>query len=178
VVKEFELRQTLQELGKKPRIVITDSQVFAKVSADTPKDVLLTSFSILFARYKGLLAAAVRGAAALERLSDGDTVLIAEGCTHHRQCKLPRWIKNYRGKELNFAFTSGVEYPDDLTKYKLVVHCGGCMLNEREVRYRQKCALDQNVPITNFGTLIAYMQGILRRSLEAFPYILAEMEDG
>jgi [FeFe] hydrogenase H-cluster maturation GTPase HydF len=184
VVKEFELRQTLRDLGKKPRIVITDSQVFAKVSADTPKDILLTSFSILFARYKGLLAAAVRGAAALEKLADGDAVLIAEGCTHHRQCddigtvKLPRWIKNYTGKDLHFAFTSGVEFPDDLTKYKLIVHCGGCMLNEREVRYRTKCALDQNVPITNYGTLIAYMQGILRRSLEAFPHILAEMEDG
>jgi [FeFe] hydrogenase H-cluster maturation GTPase HydF len=183
MVKEFELKQTLEDLGRKPKLVITDSQVFAKVSADTPKDILLTSFSILFARYKGLLAAAVKGAAALDKLVDGDKVLIAEGCTHHRQCddigtvKLPRWIKNYTGKDLQFVFKSGVEYPDDLTEYKLVVHCGGCMLNEREVRYRTKCALDQKVPITNYGTIIAYMQGILKRSLEAFPHILAEMED-
>ncbi|MGE4508262.1 MAG: [FeFe] hydrogenase H-cluster maturation GTPase HydF [Eubacteriaceae bacterium] len=183
MVKEFELKQTLEDLGRKPKLVITDSQVFAKVSADTPKDILLTSFSILFARYKGLLAAAVKGAATLDKLVDGDKVLIAEGCTHHRQCddigtvKLPRWIKNYTGKDLQFIFKSGVEYPDDLTEYKLVVHCGGCMLNEREVRYRTKCALDQKVPITNYGTIIAYMQGILKRSLEAFPHILAEMED-
>ncbi|WKY48206.1 [FeFe] hydrogenase H-cluster maturation GTPase HydF [Eubacteriaceae bacterium ES3] len=183
MVKEFELKQTLEDLGKKPKMVITDSQVFAKVSADTPKDILLTSFSILFARYKGLLAAAVKGAAALDKLSDGDKILIAEGCTHHRQCddigtvKLPRWIKNYTGKDLQFVFKSGSEYPDDLTEYKLVVHCGGCMLNEREVRYRTKCALDQKVPITNYGTVIAYMQGILKRSLEAFPHILAEMEE-
>ncbi|MDI3535983.1 MAG: hypothetical protein PWP16_178 [Eubacteriaceae bacterium] len=183
MVKEFELKQTLEDLGRKPKLVITDSQVFAKVSADTPKDILLTSFSILFARYKGLLAAAVKGAATLDKLVDGDKVLIAEGCTHHRQCddigtvKLPRWIKNYTGKDLQFVFKSGVEYPDDLTEYKLVVHCGGCMLNEREVRYRTKCALDQKVPITNYGTIIAYMQGILKRSLEAFPHILAEMED-
>ncbi|WKY45189.1 [FeFe] hydrogenase H-cluster maturation GTPase HydF [Eubacteriaceae bacterium ES2] len=183
MVKEFELKQTLEDLGHQPKLVITDSQVFAKVSADTPKDILLTSFSILFARYKGLLAAAVKGAAALDKLVDGDKVLIAEGCTHHRQCddigtvKLPRWIKNYTGKDLHFVFKSGVEYPDDLTEYKLVVHCGGCMLNEREVRYRTKCALDQKIPITNYGTIIAYMQGILKRSLEAFPHILAEMED-
>ncbi len=182
VVKEFELRETLASLGKKPKLVITDSQVFAKVSADTPKSILLTSFSILFARYKGLLEAAVKGAAALEKLCDGDVVLISEGCTHHRQCddigsvKLPRWIKNYTGKRLNFEFTAGAEFPDDLSRYKLVVHCGGCMLNEREIKYRRKCALDQNVPITNYGILIAYMQGILRRSLEVFPHILAEME--
>ncbi|SHI09757.1 [FeFe] hydrogenase H-cluster maturation GTPase HydF [Sporobacter termitidis DSM 10068] len=181
VVKEYELRETLQQLGKKPKLVITDSQVFAKVSADTPRDVLLTSFSILFARYKGLLRAAVRGAAALDTLRDGDTVLLSEGCTHHRQCddigrvKLPRWIKNHTGKDLNFEFTSGTEFYDDLSKYKLVVHCGGCMLNEREVSYRQKCAVDQNVPITNYGIIIAYMQGILKRSLEVFPGILAEL---
>lgn len=182
VVKEFELRETLENLGKKPTLVITDSQVFAKVSADTPRDIRLTSFSILFARYKGLLREAVKGAAALENLKDGDTVLLSEGCTHHRQCddigrvKLPRWIKNYTGKELNFEFTSGSEFYDDLSKYKLVIHCGGCMLNEREVKYRQKCAVDQNVPITNYGIIIAYMQGILKRSLEVFPGILAELE--
>lgn len=183
VVKEFELRETLENLGKKPKLVITDSQVFAKVSADTPKDIMLTSFSILFARYKGLLEEAVRGAAALEKLNDGDSLLISEGCTHHRQCddigrvKLPRWIKNYTGKELNFEFTSGGEFPEDLSKYKLIVHCGGCMLPEREVKYRLKCAVDQQIPITNYGTLIAYMQGILKRSLEPFPYLLAEFEE-
>ncbi len=183
VVKEFELRQTLVELGKKPKLVITDSQVFAKASADTPKDILLTSFSILFARFKGLLDVAVKGAAALERLSDGDKVLIAEGCTHHRQCddigtvKLPRWIKNYTGRNPEFVFTSGADFPDDLSEFKLIVHCGGCMLNEREVKYRQKCALDQNIPITNYGILIAYMQGILKRSLEVFPHLLLELEE-
>jgi [FeFe] hydrogenase H-cluster maturation GTPase HydF len=183
VVKEFELRETLENLGKKPKLVITDSQVFAKVSADTPSNIMLTSFSILFARYKGLLEEAVKGAAALEKLEDGDTLLISEGCTHHRQCddigqvKLPRWIKNYTGKQLNFEFTSGGEFYEDLTKYKLIVHCGGCMLPEREVKFRLKCAVDQIVPMTNYGTLIAYMQGILKRSLEPFPHILAELED-
>ena len=183
VVKEYELRETLSSLGKKPKLVITDSQVFAKVSADTPKDIMLTSFSILFARYKGLLEEAVKGAAAIEKLEDGDTVLISEGCTHHRQCddigqvKLPRWIKNYTGKQVNFEFTSGGEFYEDLTKYKLIVHCGGCMLPEREVKFRMKCAEDQVVPITNYGILIAYMQGILKRSLEPFPHILAEIEE-
>ncbi|HWT76965.1 MAG TPA: [FeFe] hydrogenase H-cluster maturation GTPase HydF [Mobilitalea sp.] len=183
VVKEFELKETLENLGKKPKMVITDSQVFAKVSADTPRDILLTSFSILFARYKGLLEEAVKGAAALERLNDGDTILISEGCTHHRQCddigqvKLPRWIKNYTGKQINFEFTSGGEFFEDLTKYKLIVHCGGCMLPEREVKFRLKCAVDQQVPMTNYGIIIAYMQGILERSLEPFPHILAEIEE-
>ncbi len=183
VVKEFELRQTLEELGKKPALVITDSQVFAKASADTPTDVKLTSFSILFARFKGLLDAAVRGAATLDTLKDGDTVLITEGCTHHRQCddigtvKLPRWIKNYTGKTLNFEFTSGSDFPDDLSGYDLIVHCGGCMLNEREIKYRQKCAEDQNVPITNYGILIAYTQGILRRSIEVFPHLLMDLKE-
>ncbi|MDF2512131.1 MAG: hydrogenase maturation GTPase HydF [Herbinix sp.] len=183
VVKEYELRETLSNLGKKPKLVITDSQVFAKVSADTPKDIMLTSFSILFARYKGLLEEAVKGAVAIEDLEDGDTVLISEGCTHHRQCddigqvKLPRWIKNYTGKQVNFEFTSGGEFYEDLTKYKLIVHCGGCMLPEREVKFRMKCAEDQVVPITNYGILIAYMQGILKRSLEPFPHILAEIEE-
>jgi [FeFe] hydrogenase H-cluster maturation GTPase HydF len=183
VVKEYELRETLINLGKKPSLVITDSQVFAKVSADTPRDIPLTSFSILFARYKGLLDAAVKGVTALEELEDGDTLLISEGCTHHRQCddigqvKLPRWIKNYTGKELKFEFTSGGEFPLEVSKYKLIVHCGGCMLPEREVEFRMKCAEDQRVPITNYGTLIAYMQGILKRSLELFPHLLAELED-
>jgi small GTP-binding protein domain len=183
VVKEYELRETLEQLGKKPRLVITDSQVFAKVSADTPKDILLTSFSILFARYKGLLEAAVQGAKSLDSLKEGDTILISEGCSHHRQCddigsvKLPRWIKNYTGKNLLFAFTSGTEFPEDLSAYQLIVHCGGCMLTEREMKYRQQCALDQNIPITNYGILIAYMQGILKRSLAVFPHLSAEIEE-
>jgi [FeFe] hydrogenase H-cluster maturation GTPase HydF len=170
VVKESEFRETLENLGKKPKLVITDSQVFAKVSADTPKDIFLTSFSILFARYKGNLEIAVKGAKSAGSLQDGDTVLISEGCTHHRQCedigtvKLPRWIKDYTQKQLNFKFTSGTEFPDDLSEYKLIVHCGGCMLNEREMKYRQKCAEDQHVPITNYGILISYMQGILREA--------------
>ncbi|MDF2987847.1 MAG: hydrogenase maturation GTPase HydF [Eubacterium sp.] len=183
VVKEFELRETLESLGKKPKLVITDSQVFAKVSADTPKDIFLTSFSILFARYKGTLGTSVKGARVLDSLEDGDNVLISEGCTHHRQCddigtvKLPRWIKNYTQKQINFKFTSGTEFPDDLSGYRLVIHCGGCMLNEREMKYRQKCAEDQGVPITNYGISIAYMQGILKRSVAIFPNILAEIEE-
>ncbi|WP_434511110.1 [FeFe] hydrogenase H-cluster maturation GTPase HydF [Desulfitobacterium sp. AusDCA] len=183
VVKEFELRETLESLGKKPKLVITDSQVFAKVSADTPNDVFLTSFSILMARYKGILETAVKGVKVLDSLRDGDTVLISEGCTHHRQCddigtvKLPRWIKNFTQKQFDFKFTSGTEFPDNLSEYKLIVHCGGCMLNEREMKYRQKCAEDQHIPFTNYGTLIAYMQGILKRSVAMFPNILAEIED-
>lgn len=182
VVKEFQLRETLEQLGKKPRMVITDSQAFAKVSADTPKDIPLTSFSILMARYKGQLRGAVLGAAAIDKLHDGDTVLISEGCTHHRQCddigtvKIPRWLQNHTGKQIQFAFTSGTEFPDDLSPYQLVIHCGGCMLNEREMKYRQKCAADQNTPFTNYGIAIAYMQGILKRSLEIFPDLLTELE--
>lgn len=183
VVKEYELRETLEQLGKKPSLVITDSQVFAKVSADTPREIPLTSFSILFARYKGNLQTVVQGAAAIETLQDGDRVLISEGCTHHRQCddigsvKIPRWLKNYTGKELQIELSSGTEFPEDLSKYKLVIHCGGCMLNEREMKYRLKCAEDQEVPITNYGIAIAYMQGILKRSVEMFPHILAELPE-
>ncbi|WP_368293068.1 [FeFe] hydrogenase H-cluster maturation GTPase HydF [Dehalobacter sp. TBBPA1] len=183
VVKEFEFRETLENLGKKPRLVITDSQVFAKAAADTPKDIFLTSFSILFARYKGSLEMAVKGTKVLDSLKDGDTVLISEGCSHHRQCddigtvKLPRWIKNDTQKQIRFAFTSGSEFPDDLSAYRLIIHCGGCMLNEREMKYRQKCAEDQQVPMTNYGILIAYMQGILKRSIAMFPQILAEIEE-
>ncbi len=175
VVKETELRETLSALGKKPSLVITDSQVFAMVSAETPEDIPLTSFSILFARYKGSLAAAVKGARELDYLKDGDTVLISEGCTHHRQCgdigteKLPKWIKSYTGKQINFRFSSGTEFPEDLTEYSLIIHCGGCMLNEREMKYRSKYAADQQVPITNYGISIAYMQGILNRSIAMFP---------
>ena len=177
VVKENELRGTLERLGEKPKLVITDSQAFRKVAEDTPEDILLTSFSILFARYKGNLEEAVRGVAALDTLQDGDAILISEGCTHHRQCddigtvKIPRWIREYTGKEIRFETTSGTEFPDELGKYKLVVHCGGCMLNEREMRYRLACARDQGVPMTNYGILIAHTQGILKRSVQVFPEI-------
>ncbi|MCL2791048.1 MAG: [FeFe] hydrogenase H-cluster maturation GTPase HydF [Desulfobulbus sp.] len=182
VVKEHGLREALRKLGGKPRLVITDSQVFAKVSAETPRDVALTSFSILFARYKGLLADAVQGVQVMDQLKDGDTILISEGCTHHRQCddigtvKLPRWLRDYTGRQLDFAFTSGGEFPEDLSPYRLIIHCGGCMLNAREVLSRQKRARLQQVPITNYGIAIAHMQGILKRSLEVFPRISQEFE--
>lgn len=182
VIKEDELSNTLETLGKKPKLVITDSQVFARVSEETPEDIWLTSFSILFARFKGNLKTAAAGAAALNRLKDGDKILISEGCTHHRQCddigtvKLPRWIRNYTGKELEFEYSSGRDFPEDVTKYSLIVHCGGCMLNEREMRYRQKCALDQEIPITNYGIAIAYMQGILKRCVEMFPDVRKELD--
>lgn len=172
VTRETELKETLASLGRKPRLVITDSQAFGKVSADTPEDIWLTSFSILMARYKGNLDILLEGVRALDTLKDGDTVLISEGCTHHRQCddigtvKIPQWIREYTGKKLHFATTSGTEFPDELGEYSLIVHCGGCMLNEREVQYRLKCAKDQEVPITNYGMLIAQVHGILKRSLE------------
>ena len=178
VVKETELADTLTALGKKPAMVITDSQVFSSVSKIVPADIPLTSFSILMARYKGLLEDAVRGAAAVENLKDGDTVLIAEGCTHPRQCddigtvKIPNWLRKYTGKDITIKTCSGTEFPDDLSPYAMVIHCGGCMLNEREVRYRTKCAVDQNVPITNYGTLIAYLNGILKQSVAIFPGLL------
>lgn len=181
VVKENELKHTLEQLGKKPRLVITDSQVFEKVDADTPKDIMLTSFSILFARYKGNLAQAVGGAAAIRNLKDKDKVLISEGCTHHRQCddigsvKIPRWLKQFTGKELEIELSSGTEFPENLEEYDLIIHCGGCMLNEREMKYRYKCARDAGVPMTNYGIAIAYMKGILARSVEPFPTIRAEI---
>lgn len=177
VVKENELTNTLQNLGKRPKLVITDSQVFKKVAAETPADILLTSFSILFARYKGNLQTAVQGVTALESLEDGDKILVGEGCTHHRQCddigtvKLPRWIKEYTGKNPEFIFTSGTEFPLDLSPYKIIIHCGACMLNEREMQYRIKCAADQNIPFTNYGITIAYINGILKRTVEPFPQI-------
>lgn len=183
VVREHELKETLRQLGRKPAMVITDSQVFAQVSADTPEEILLTSFSILFARYKGNLKTAVQGAAAIENLQDGDKVLISEGCTHHRQCddigsvKIPRWLAAYTKKQLNICLSSGTEFPEDLSEYKLVIHCGGCMLGEREMKYRLKCAADQRVPVTNYGIAIAYMQGILRRSVELFPEVLAQLHE-
>ena len=177
VVKENGLKEALEKLGQPPRLVITDSQVFDKVDADTPKEIMLTSFSILFARYKGDLAEAVRGVTALDSLRDGDKVLIGEGCTHHRQCddigtvKIPRWIRKYTGCELSFDFTAGTEFPDDLSPYRMIVHCGGCMLNAREMKYRVQCAVDQGISITNYGILVAYLRGILKRSLEPFPEI-------
>lgn len=183
VIKENELKNTLNTLGKKPKLVITDSQAFARVSEETPEDIWLTSFSILFARLKGNLKTAAAGAAALDKLKDGDKILISEGCTHHRQCddigtvKLPRWIRNYTGKELGFEYSSGREFPEDVTKYSLIVHCGGCMLNEREMRYRQKCAADQEIPITNYGIAIAYMQGILKRCVEMFPDVRKKLDE-
>ena len=177
VVKENELTNTLQNLGKRPKLVITDSQVFKKVAAETPADILLTSFSILFARYKGNLQTSVQGVTALESLEDGDKILVGEGCTHHRQCddigtvKLPRWIKEYTGKNPEFIFTSGTEFPLNLSPYKMIIHCGACMLNEREMQYRIKCAADQNIPFTNYGITIAYINGILKRTVEPFPQI-------
>ena len=177
VVKETGLKSALERLKEKPKMVITDSQAFAQVSADTPEDILLTSFSILMARYKGNLEQAAAGVTALDRLDDGDMILISEGCTHHRQCddigtvKIPRWIREYTGKDIRIETTSGTEFPDDLTKYKLIIHCGGCMLNEREMKYRLSCPADQGVPMTNYGILIAYVKGILKRSVEVFPEI-------
>lgn len=174
VVKETELAETMRRLARKPSLVITDSQAFEEVAKIVPPDVPLTSFSILFARYKGNLETVVHGASELDKLKDGDNVLICEGCTHHRQCddigtvKLPRWIGKHSGKNLNFTFQSGGEFPTDLSAYRLIIHCGGCTLNEREMKYRLKCAADQNVPITNYGTAIAHMKGILKRSVEIF----------
>lgn len=174
VCRDTELESVLEKLEKRPALVITDSQAFGRVSAVVPSDIPLTSFSILFSRYKGDLALQVNGARAVECLKDGDTVLIAEGCTHHRQCedigtvKLPRWITEYTGKALNFEFTSGAAFPEQLDKYSLIVHCGACMLNEREVKYRIASAGDRGVPMTNYGTMIAYIHGVLERSIELF----------
>jgi len=179
VTRETELPQTLDALKEPPRMVITDSQAFAKVSKDVPETVPLTSFSILFARYKGSLEQAVRGVTALDQINDGDKILISEGCTHHRQCndigtvKLPRWIRQKTGKEPQFEFTSGGEFPQDLTPYRLIVHCGACMLNEREMHSRNQRAAQQGIPMTNYGILIAYVTGILKRSVELFPDIAA-----
>jgi len=174
-VRERELKDTLEKLSpRKPDLVITDSQAFKTVAKILPKDVTLTSFSILMARYKGFLDTAVKGVRAIDDIKDGDKILICEGCTHHRQCgdigsvKIPSWLKKHSGKNFDIELTSGRDYPEDLSDYSLVIHCGGCMLNEREVVYRMKCALDQGIPFTNYGTTIAYMNGILDRSLEVF----------
>ena len=174
VVKDTELEAALEKLQTKPRLVITDSQAFGKVAKIVPSDVPLTSFSILMARYNGDLRTVVNGAAALDELENGDIVLISEGCTHHRQCedigtvKIPRWLKEHTSKDIQLEFTSGTEFPDDLSRYKAIIHCGGCMLNEREMKYRLKCAEDGGVPMTNYGTAIAHMKGILKRSVAPF----------
>ena len=176
VARDWGLPEALGSLKEKPRIVITDSQVFGQVAKDTPKEVPLTSFSILFARYKGSLEQAVEGAKRLDSLEDGDRVLMAEGCTHHRQCddigtvKLPRWIQEYTRKNLDFAHVSGTEFPEDLSSYQLVVHCGSCMLNRKEMEGRLRRAAGQQVAMTNYGILIAKMKGILERSLEGVGY--------
>lgn len=178
VVRDTELKSTLDHFlaqGVCPKLVVTDSQAFARVSKAVPENITLTSFSILFSRYKGELEIQLKGIAALSSIEDGDRILIAEGCTHHRQCgdigtcKMPEWIRNYTGKKPVFEFTSGTEFPDNVSSYKMVVHCGGCMLNEREMKYRIACCQDQGVPITNYGILIAQVTGILKRSLGPFP---------
>ena len=177
VVRDTELASLLGTIGANPKLVITDSQVFNKVKDIVPETIPLTSFSILMARYKGFLETAVKGAAAIDTLRDGDKVLIAEGCTHHRQCddigtvKIPRWLKARTQKDIIIETASGKGFPDDLSPYKLIIHCGGCMLNEKEVSYRRKFAEDSGVPFTNYGTAIAYMQGILKRTLSVFPDI-------
>lgn len=175
VTRETELARTLEALREPPRLVITDSQAFGLVAKLVPQSIQMTSFSILFARCKGNLRQAVLGAARLNTLQDGDTVLISEGCTHHRQCgdigteKLPNWIRKFTGKDIQFEFTSGGEFPEDLSRYALAVHCGGCMLNEREMQYRLRHSAEQDVPMTNYGIAIAHMHGILDRALAPFP---------
>ena len=174
-VRNTELARTLQKLEGKVRMVITDSQAFEEVAAIVPKEIPLTSFSILMARFKGYLETAVKGIQAVDSLKDGDRILISEGCTHHRQCedigtvKLPNWLLKYTGTDLKFEWSSGREFKEDLSPYAMVIHCGGCMLNEREVKYRMKCAVDQGIPFTNYGIAIAYMKGILQRSIEPIP---------
>lgn len=177
VCRETELKNTLEALKNPPALVITDSQVFGLVSKIAPKDVMLTSFSILFARYKGDLSTVVKGAASLGKIKDGDKILISEGCTHHRQCKdigtvkMPDWVRSYTGKEVEFEFTSGTEFPESTRDYALVIHCGGCMLNEKEMKSRLARANENGTPITNYGIAIAQMHGILKRSVEPFPEI-------
>lgn len=174
VAKETELENTLKNLGKKPALVITDSQVFEYVSKIVPEDIPLTSFSILMARYKGFLDTAVKGADVIDKLQNGDKILISEGCTHHRQCedigtvKLPNLLKKYTGKELELHFSSGKDYPQNLNDFSLIIHCGGCMLNRKEMQYRMNTAIDENVPFTNYGIAIAHMKGILKRSIAVF----------
>lgn len=183
ITKEYELKETLESLGKKPKLVITDSQVFLKVAADTPKDISMTSFSILFAKSKGNLAELVRGTRAVGKLKDGDKVLIAEACTHHRQSddigrvKIPRWLRQITGKQLQFEYSSGMSFAGNLNEYALVVHCGGCMLNKRAMGYRVDQAVRAEVPIVNYGVLIAYVQGILERAISPFPSAVVAWEE-
>lgn len=182
-VQPGELKAMLNALKTLPAMVVTDSQAFKAVAADTPAEIPLTSFSILMARYKGFLETAVRGVAVLKTLADGDTVLIAEGCTHHRQCndigtvKIPRWIRQCSGADVRIETCSGTEFPEDLSRYKAVIHCGGCMLNEREVMSRMERALAQNVPFTNYGLVIAQANGILARSLSLLPELQAMVKE-
>ena len=177
VVQPDELENALAKLNQKPRLVVTDSQVFSKVAKIVPEDIELTSFSILMARYKGALVNSINGVKALDSIQNDDVVLISEGCTHHRQCddigtvKLPNWIRNHTKTEPKFVFTSGNEFPLDLHNYKMIIHCGGCMLNEREIMYRNKCAHLQNIPMTNYGIAIAYLNGILKRTIAPFPEV-------
>lgn len=174
VTKETELRAALSKLSEPPRIVVTDSQAFEYVSSVVPNDIELTSFSILMARYKGFLDTALKGITAIDNLREGDTVLIAEGCTHHRQCsdigtvKIPRWLQAHTGSKINIKTCSGREFPEDLSEFKAVIHCGGCMLNEREVQHRMKSAAAQGIPFVNYGILIAHITGILKRSIHIF----------
>lgn len=182
VTRDTELSDALSALRQTPALVVTDSQAFGRVSKETPPEIPLTSFSILMARYKGFLETAVRGVAAIGRLADGDRILISEGCTHHRQCgdigtvKLPGWLRQHTGKELMIETSAGRDFPDDLSPYRLIIHCGGCMLNEREMRYRQKCAADAGIPFTNYGTAIAHLHGVLQRSLSVFPQLAALLQ--
>ena len=182
IAQPEELGSVIANLKTKPKLVVTDSQAFGKVSKIVPEDILLTSFSILMARHKGFLRSAVRGVKAIDTLADGDKVLISEGCTHHRQCedigtyKLPKWLGEYTGAKIKIDTTSGLSFAEDLSEYKMIIHCGACMLNDREVMYRAKCAEDAGIPMTNYGTAIAHMHGILRRSLEVFPDILGELD--
>ena len=177
--QDTELKKTLSMLAVKPKLVITDSQAFGRVAKDVPDDIPLTSFSILFARYKGDLPSLVRGAVALSTLKDGDRVVIAEGCTHHRQCgdigsvKIPRWVEQFSGAKPVYTFTSGGEFPEDLSDYKLIIHCGGCMLNEKEMAHRMEIAEKAGVPMVNYGVAIAHIHGILKKSLAPFPDALA-----
>ncbi|SET06464.1 iron-only hydrogenase maturation protein HydF [Natronincola peptidivorans] len=183
VTKEYELKETLENLGKKPSLVITDSQAFLKVAADTPKDIPLTSFSILFARHKGDLAELVKGAQSIEMLENNDTVLVAEACTHHQQAddiaqvKIPRWLRQMTGKNLTFEYCSGTQFPKDLSRYKLIIHCGGCMLNRRAMVYRISQAVEAGIPIVNYGVLIAQVQGVLDRVISPFPQVKLLLEE-
>ena len=182
IAQPEELGAVIANLKTRPKLVVTDSQAFGKVSKTVPEDILLTSFSILMARHKGFLRSAVRGVKAIDTIKDGDRILISEGCTHHRQCedigtyKLPKWLGEYTGANIKIDTTSGLSFAEDLSGYKMIIHCGACMLNDREVIYRAKCAEDAGIPMTNYGTAIAHMHGILRRSLEVFPDLLKELE--